>query len=159
MAQMANTFQTVQILHVLEVDVTLFKTFLFFKVSERDDTNAQLLASASRDGTIRVWQKDNDRPVSIFRVQATGKHGKQSRHEDYGKQRLWITLHWLRDQPTHFFSSGHKYVKIYSGCHIYLIFFLLYCIMWMTKIIISGTIDQAKYCSPDQCFVNFVSGF
>ena len=70
-----------------------------------------LLASSSRDKTIRVWCLSQNKPVSLLRLPQTG----QRRGWAETKQRLWVTLYWSKQKTNELVCSSFKLVLILLG--------------------------------------------
>ncbi|XP_048344202.1 gem-associated protein 5 [Sphaerodactylus townsendi] len=66
-------------------------------------TKACYLASGSKDQTIRVWSYTRSRVVMTLKLPFLKKRGRTI--ESAVKERLWLTVHWPRTQPTQIFSS------------------------------------------------------
>lgn len=58
--------------------------------------DCDLLASSSRDKTVRLWNWSAGQTVATLRLPSSvGGHGRQ-RADEYSKQRVWTALCWLR---------------------------------------------------------------
>ncbi|XP_054834207.1 gem-associated protein 5 isoform X3 [Eublepharis macularius] len=66
-------------------------------------TKGCYLASGSKDQTIRVWSCSRSRAVMTLKLPFLKRRGGSI--ESAVKERLWLTLHWSRSQPTQIFSS------------------------------------------------------
>ena len=75
-----------------------------------EDKNSCLLATGSRDRTIRIWSLARGRPVNTLRLPTnTGySRSQQDLYEDQGKTRVWVTLHWPTDRLRQLVSSSFK---------------------------------------------------
>nr|XP_006819751.1 PREDICTED: gem-associated protein 5-like [Saccoglossus kowalevskii] len=69
-------------------------------------TDGCLLASGSRDRTIRLWSTSKGKAVLTLKLpsKASGFKGKM---EDTGKSRVWLTLYWPKNKPRELLSSSH----------------------------------------------------
>lgn len=68
-----------------------------------------VLASGSRDKTIRIWNMWLGQFIAVVHVPNKSSKGKTSRDEYHVKTRLWNTLCWPQTDPTCLISSGFKY--------------------------------------------------
>ncbi|XP_015272563.1 PREDICTED: gem-associated protein 5 [Gekko japonicus] len=66
-------------------------------------TKGCYLASGSKDQTIRVWSYTRSRAVMTLKLPFLKRRGGSI--ESAVKERLWLTVHWPRTQPTQIFSS------------------------------------------------------
>ncbi|XP_060096241.1 gem-associated protein 5 isoform X2 [Heteronotia binoei] len=66
-------------------------------------TKGCYLASGSKDQTIRVWSYTRSRAVITLKLPFLKRRGGSI--ESAVKERLWLTVHWPRTQPTQIFSS------------------------------------------------------
>ncbi|XP_077182554.1 gem-associated protein 5 isoform X3 [Paroedura picta] len=66
-------------------------------------TKSCYLASGSKDQTIRVWSYTRNRAVMTLKLPFLKRRGGS--FESAVKERLWLTVHWPRSQPTQIFSS------------------------------------------------------
>jgi len=58
--------------------------------------DCELLASSSRDKSVRLWNWPAGQTVATLKLPSSaGGHGRQ-RTDEYGKQRVWTALCWLR---------------------------------------------------------------
>ncbi|XP_013417476.1 gem-associated protein 5 [Lingula anatina] len=63
-----------------------------------------LLASGSRDRTIRLWSTTRGRQVSLLRLPSS--HGqRRDKGEDWGRTRVWLTIYWPKCWPLQLVSS------------------------------------------------------
>ena len=68
-----------------------------------------LLASGSRDRTIRLWSISKGRGLLTLKVGTPGMPGhRRDRYDNSQKVRLWMTLIWHRGQPNHIISSSQS---------------------------------------------------
>ena len=68
-----------------------------------------LLASASKDRTIRIWSTLKGRQLVSFRLPKSG--GPQG---DTGRGKLWAAIVWSHSNPHNLISSSFGYVLNYS---------------------------------------------
>lgn len=68
-----------------------------------------LLASASKDRTIRIWSTLKGRQLVSFRLPKSG--GPQG---DTGRGKLWAAIVWSHSNPRNLISSSFGYVLNYS---------------------------------------------
>ncbi|KAK7496355.1 hypothetical protein BaRGS_00012277, partial [Batillaria attramentaria] len=65
-------------------------------------TEGCLIATGSKDRTIRVWSCSRGRQLFYKKLPVQRRdHGDQG-----GRSRTWIAVHWLRDNPEHLVSSS-----------------------------------------------------
>ncbi|XP_054981226.1 gem-associated protein 5 isoform X1 [Sorex araneus] len=60
------------------------------------------VATGSRDQTIRIWSCSRGRAVTVLKLPFLKRRGGV---DPTVKERLWLTLHWPKDQPTQLVSS------------------------------------------------------
>ncbi|KAB1281697.1 Gem-associated protein 5 [Camelus dromedarius] len=61
------------------------------------------LATGSKDQTIRIWSCSRGRGVMMLKLPSLKRRGGGI--DPTVKERLWLTLHWPKDQPTQLVSS------------------------------------------------------
>uniref|UniRef100_A0A8C7EUY5 Gem nuclear organelle associated protein 5 n=1 Tax=Neovison vison TaxID=452646 RepID=A0A8C7EUY5_NEOVI len=66
-------------------------------------TKGCYLATGSKDQTIRIWSCSRGRGVMILKLPFLKRRGGGI--DPTVKERLWLTLHWPKDQPTQLVSS------------------------------------------------------
>ncbi|XP_053399556.1 gem-associated protein 5-like [Mercenaria mercenaria] len=66
-------------------------------------TDGWLLASGSKDKTIRIWSTSRARQLSVLKLPAPGR---RERADDGGKTRGWLTMCWLPHTPQNIVSSS-----------------------------------------------------
>jgi len=66
------------------------------KTEERTGFGSEgwLLASGSKDRTVRIWGTSKGRQLLLLKLPAPGR---RDRGEEGGKGRAWLTLRWLQD--------------------------------------------------------------
>ena len=64
-----------------------------------------LLASGSKDKSIRVWSTSKGRQLLLMKLPNIGR---KERTDDSGKARLWLTLYWPKDSPMELLSSSQS---------------------------------------------------
>uniref|UniRef100_A0A452RZ49 Gem-associated protein 5 n=1 Tax=Ursus americanus TaxID=9643 RepID=A0A452RZ49_URSAM len=70
---------------------------------ENSVTKGCYLATGSKDQTIRIWSCSRGRGVMILKLPFLKRRGGGI--DPTIKERLWLTLHWPKDQPTQLVSS------------------------------------------------------
>ncbi|ELU01058.1 hypothetical protein CAPTEDRAFT_189953 [Capitella teleta] len=75
--------------------------------NEKDPTPTTgcLLATGSRDRTIRVWSFTRGRPVHVMKL-PTNTGYSRGRYDDQSKNRAWVTILWLKNEPYKLLSSS-----------------------------------------------------
>ncbi|KAL4230771.1 Gem-associated protein 5 [Mactra antiquata] len=66
-------------------------------------TDGWLLASGSKDKTIRVWSTSRSRQLSLLKLPSTGR---RERNDESGKSRMWLTLLWSPHCSNHIMSGS-----------------------------------------------------
>jgi gem associated protein 5 len=69
-------------------------------------TDGWLLASGSKDKTIRIWSTSKCRQLLMFKLPAPGK---KERNDEGGRSRVWLNLCWLQHNPELIASSSLRY--------------------------------------------------
>ena len=64
-----------------------------------------LLASGSRDRTLRVWSLYKGKAVQVHKLPTNTGH-KFERY-DNTRNRAWVTICWIPNRPRQLLSSGH----------------------------------------------------
>ncbi|XP_064637398.1 gem-associated protein 5-like [Lineus longissimus] len=72
---------------------------------ECNDKIGCLLATGSRDRSIRVWSSSTGRIVQSFTLPTNTGH-RRERFDD-GRNRAWVTLSWPKQMPESLLSSSH----------------------------------------------------
>uniref|UniRef100_A0A8C0LD63 Gem nuclear organelle associated protein 5 n=1 Tax=Canis lupus dingo TaxID=286419 RepID=A0A8C0LD63_CANLU len=72
-------------------------------IAQTPVTNGCYLATGSKDQTIRIWSCSRGRGVMILKLPFLKRRGGGI--DPTIKERLWLTLHWPKDQPTQLVSS------------------------------------------------------
>jgi WD40 repeat protein len=67
-----------------------------------------ILASGSRDKTIRLWNISLGQFIAVVHVPSRSSKGRTSRDDYHVKSRLWNTLCWPETDPNCLISSGFK---------------------------------------------------
>ncbi|KAF6280708.1 gem nuclear organelle associated protein 5 [Rhinolophus ferrumequinum] len=73
-------------------------------IAQSPVTNGCYLATGSKDQTIRIWSCSRGRGVMILKLPFLKRRGGGI--DPTVKERLWLTLHWPKDQPTQLVSSS-----------------------------------------------------
>lgn len=77
---------------------------------QKANGDGYLLASGSRDRTIRLWNADQGKQIKRLRLPAN----KRDRYEDQSRARVWLSLCWPSTGQMNLVSSSLGYVdKIY----------------------------------------------
>ncbi|KAM7142729.1 gem-associated protein 5 isoform 1-T1 [Molossus nigricans] len=71
-------------------------------IAQTPVTRGCYLATGSKDQTIRVWSCSRGRGVMTLKLPFLKRRGGM---DPSVKERLWLTLHWPKDQPTQLVSS------------------------------------------------------
>ena len=69
------------------------------------DDSDYLVATGSRDKTIRVWSMNRGKPIHFFKLPPPSG---QRRGWDDSRQRVWLTLYWPKQRPGEIISSSFK---------------------------------------------------
>uniref|UniRef100_A0A452T6V0 Gem nuclear organelle associated protein 5 n=1 Tax=Ursus maritimus TaxID=29073 RepID=A0A452T6V0_URSMA len=72
-------------------------------IAQTPVTKGCYLATGSKDQTIRIWSCSRGRGVMILKLPFLKRRGGGI--DPTIKERLWLTLHWPKDQPTQLVSS------------------------------------------------------
>nr|XP_021516105.1 gem-associated protein 5 isoform X2 [Meriones unguiculatus] len=72
-------------------------------ITETPVTKGCYLATGSKDQTIRIWSCSRGRGVMILKLPFLKRRGGGV--DPTVKERLWLTLHWPKNQPTQLVSS------------------------------------------------------
>lgn len=70
-------------------------------------TDGWLLASGSKDKTIRIWSTNKFRQLLLLKLPNPGRREKV---DDQGRSRSWLTLCWLQQNPCKIISSSQRWV-------------------------------------------------
>lgn len=73
-------------------------------IAQSPVTKGCYLATGSKDQTIRIWSCSRGRGVMILKLPFLKRRGGGI--DPTVKERLWLTLHWPKDQPTQLVSSS-----------------------------------------------------
>ena len=74
------------------------------EVSKDFGIEGHLLASASKDKTIRIWSSVKGRQLTTFRLPKSGVP-----QGDTGRGKLWAAIVWSYADPHHIISSSFGY--------------------------------------------------
>ncbi|XP_048244264.1 gem-associated protein 5-like [Haliotis rufescens] len=70
-----------------------------------DDTEGYLLASGSRDRTIRIWKSSQGKQLQVKKLPLnTGN--RRDNADSQGRSKVWTSLYWPLDHPTQLVSSS-----------------------------------------------------
>uniref|UniRef100_A0A3B4BNB8 Uncharacterized protein n=1 Tax=Periophthalmus magnuspinnatus TaxID=409849 RepID=A0A3B4BNB8_9GOBI len=84
-------------------DVSCIHVSLIFLYDLTPVLKGCLLASGSRDQTLRIWSTDRGKSVMMLKLPYLKKRGSVM---DPGvKERLWVNVHWPKGRRTHVISS------------------------------------------------------
>ncbi|XP_078691159.1 gem-associated protein 5-like [Branchiostoma floridae x Branchiostoma belcheri] len=73
-----------------------------------DKGHGQLLASGSKDGTIRVWSTRTGGCVCTLKLPARSQQGRwRGGGGQEAGRRMWVALAWRKEQPQQLISSSH----------------------------------------------------
>lgn len=70
-----------------------------------------LLASGSRDRTIRLWSWTRGKAAQFLKLPVNTGY-KRDRHDENSRSRVWLTLYWPQNKPTKILSSTHGLVVL-----------------------------------------------
>ena len=68
-------------------------------------TEGWLLASGSKDKTLRIWSTSKGRQLLLLKLPNLGR---RERTDDSGRARLWFTICWPQDSPTEIISGSQR---------------------------------------------------
>ena len=68
-------------------------------------TEGWLLASGSKDKSIRIWSTAKGRQLLLLKLP---NMGRRERTDDSGKARMWLTLCWSAESPKEIISSSQR---------------------------------------------------
>ena len=72
--------------------------------------DCELLASGSRDKSVRLWNWSVGQTVATLKLPSSASGRGRQRTDDHSKQRVWTALCWLRTD--HLISTGLKQVIV-----------------------------------------------
>ena len=76
-----------------------------------DESNGgSLLASGSRDRTIRIWNTSDGRNQITLKL-PTNTGYKRERYEDQNRSRAWLTICWPQHRPDQFITSSYRFIS------------------------------------------------
>ena len=77
--------------------------------SEGNAPKECLLATGSRDRTVRVWNVYQGNAVHTLKLPSNTGGYKRGRSDEQGHAaRVWVALHWPENRPHELISSSHK---------------------------------------------------
>ncbi|XP_071951268.1 gem-associated protein 5-like [Antedon mediterranea] len=79
-------------------------------VNETEKSNGCLVATSSRDRTVRLWNMSQGKAVMTLRLPSRvgGFRAKEKGEEDPRRSRVWLTLYWPKNTPGRLISSSHS---------------------------------------------------